>query len=129
VAQRSDRAYGAKCSVQSKSLRQPGANALKYEIQIVGSVDDGFTSAEISEEGSDSLVRVFELERGWYVECNQLERLRQPELLDAVLRAPDELLHFVNRKGGEPAPDTSRAEFSLWLMQRDDGKGFSAPST
>jgi hypothetical protein len=98
---------------------------LKYDIQIMGVVDDGFTSAEISEEGSDSLVRVFELERGWYVECDQLERLRDPELLDAVFRAREELLHYVNRKGGEPPPDTSRAGFSLWLMQRDDGKGFS----
>lgn len=98
---------------------------MKYEFQIMGIVDDGFASAEISEQGSDSLVRVFELERGWYVECDQLERLREPELLDAVLRARDELLHYVNRKGGEPPPDSTRAGLSLWLMQRDDGKGFS----
>jgi hypothetical protein len=100
----------AKCSGAVERLKTVEANALNYEIQIMGIVDDGFTSAEISEEGADSPGRVFDLEQGWYVECGQLERLRKPELLDAVLRARDELLHFVNRKGGEPPPDTSRTE-------------------
>lgn len=98
----------------------------KYEIEISGIVDDGFTSAEISAEEAGQVVRVFELASGWYVHTGSLERLREPDLLDAVLKARDELLHYVNRKGGDPPPDVSRAGFSLWLMQRDDGKGFSA---
>ena len=98
---------------------------MKYEFQVVGVVDDGFTSAEISEGGSSALVRVFELEGGWHVEADRLERLREPELMDAVLRARDELSHYVNRTGGDPPAGMSRAGFSLWLMQRDDGKGFS----
>jgi hypothetical protein len=98
---------------------------MSYEIQITGIPDDGFTSAEISGDGSGRVARVFELENGWYVETEKLERLREPDLLDAVLRARDELLHYVNRKGGEPPPGSSRAGFSLWLMQRDDAKGFS----
>ena len=38
-----------------------GGEELKYEFQVVGDVDDGFTSAEISEGGSIALVRVLRL--------------------------------------------------------------------
>ena len=98
----------------------------RYDIEISGVVDDGFTSAEISTKAAGQVARVFELASGWYVETGSLERLREPDLLDAVLKARDELLHYVNRKGGDPPPSVSRAEFSLWLMERDDGKGLSA---
>jgi hypothetical protein len=98
---------------------------VKYEFVICGVVDDGFTSAEISEPGAEPVARVFELENGWYVEIDRLERLREPALVDALLQARDKLLRYVNRKGGEPPEGASRAAFSLWLMQRDDGKGFS----
>ncbi len=101
---------------------------MKYEFMICGVVDDGFTSAEISEPDAEGVARVFESQNGWYVETDRLERLREPAFVEALLQARDELLHYVNRKGGEPPEGTSRAAFSLWLMQRDDGKGFSVGS-
>jgi hypothetical protein len=45
--------------------------------------------------------------------------------VQTILEAKNELLHYVNRKGAEFPEDNNRAEISLWLMQRDDGKGFS----
>ena len=63
---------------------------------------------------------MFELERGWYVEAERLESLRDPSLIDLVVKARDTLLHYPNRKGEVPPPDLSAAGFSFWLMQRDD---------
>jgi hypothetical protein len=52
--------------------------------------------------------------------------LQDPEFVQAVLDARDELVHYVNRKG--PVPEgLTRAGASLWLMQRDDGKGLTVP--
>ena len=72
--------------------------------------------------------RVFELEAGWYVHLQKPEDLLKPGCVQAVLAARERLLHYVNRKGGEFPEGTSRAAASLWLMQRDDGKGFTLPA-
>jgi len=100
---------------------------MKFDITIVGSPDDGFTSAEVLRETGDVAARVFELHSGWYVESGELELLRDPVFIDAILEARARLLHFVNRRGGSAPEGLTRAGMSLWLMQRDDGKGFSAP--
>jgi hypothetical protein len=98
-----------------------------FTFTIVGNPDDGFTSAEItSVESGDEVARVFELTSGWYIQTEAPEALRDPRLVEAVLAAQAELLHFVNRKGVEFPAGTSRAGASLILMERDDGKGFSA---
>ena len=98
---------------------------MAYRFEIAGIVDDGFTSAHINDESGNQVARVFELTNGWFVETNALERLQDPVLMHAVLAGRDELLHYVNRKGGVCPEGSSRAGISLWLMQRDDGKGFS----
>jgi hypothetical protein len=99
-----------------------------YEIIVMGRPDDGFTSAEIySADDRDAiLARVFELTSGWYFETTDLDDIKDGELVIAALAARDELMHYVNRKGAaEYPPDATQAAVSLWLMQRDDGKGFT----
>ncbi len=100
---------------------------MTYRSTICGVPDDGFTSAELGTESGDLVGRVFELDSGWYVECQDLDYLQEPQFLKAILEARDDLRHYVNRKG--PVPEgATRAAASLWLMQRDDGKGFTIPS-
>lgn len=96
-------------------------------IQVIGNPDDGFTSAEIyaSDNPENYIGRVFELSNGWYVQVDDLACLQGSDLVKTIIETKDELLHYVNRKGSEFQEDASRAEISLWLMQRDDGKGFS----
>lgn len=100
---------------------------MAYRLTTTGNPDDGFTAVEIEVDGA-YVGRVFELESGWYVHVQQPEDLLNPECVQAVLAAKERLLHYVNRKGGELPEDTSRAAASLWLMQRDDGKGFTLPT-
>ncbi len=101
---------------------------MAYSRTTVGNPDDGFTSTEL-EDGSGELAgRVFELEEGWYVECPNLDQLEDPEFVAAVLGAREELLHYVNRKGTHLPEGLTQAGASLWLMQRDDGKGFTMTS-
>lgn len=101
---------------------------MPYDLTTVGNPDDGFTSIEIEIDGQ-YVGRVFELESGWYVHVQKPEDLLNPECIQAVLAAKEGLLHYVNRKGGEFPEGTTRAAASLWLMQRDDGKGFTLPAT
>jgi hypothetical protein len=97
-----------------------------YKQTIVGNPDDGFTSAEIMDEAGNYVGRVFELNDGWYVHVDQPERLRDREVVEAVVAAKSELLHYVNRNGADFSEgEWTRAGASLWLMQRDDGKGFT----
>jgi hypothetical protein len=98
---------------------------VSYSFMVMGNPDDGFTSAELTVDGT-MIGRVFELADGWYVHLAEPERLRDAELVRLILEAKEELSHYVNRKGAsEFPPDWSRAAASLWLMQRDDGKGFT----
>ena len=99
---------------------------MSYEVVIAGIVDDGFTSAVINDQSGKQVARVFELSSGWFVETDALERLQDPVLMQAVLAGRNELLHYVNRKGGVFPEGSTRAGISLWLMERDDGEGFSA---
>ena len=98
-----------------------------FSIVIAGRPDDGFTSAEVyaDAEEQDLCCRVFELESGWYVELNAPEALRDASLVEAIIEAKATLLHYVNRKGGVFPEDATPAGISLWLMQRDDGEGFT----
>lgn len=98
-----------------------------HYVQFVGDPDDGFTSAEIYEAADARIYlgRIFQLDNGWYVQVEDFERLEDRKFVRSVLEARDELLHFVNRMGGEFPDDATRAAVSLWLMQRDDGKGFT----
>src|SRR5436305_431658 len=93
-------------------------------LTTTGNPDDGFTAVEIEIDG-EYVGRVFELASGWYVQFDEPERLRDAKCVEAVLAAKEHLLHYVNRKGGDFSEDASRAGVSLWLMQRDDGKGFT----
>ena len=96
---------------------------MSNSFMVMGNPDDAFTSAELVVNG-DIIGRVFELEDGWYVHVREPERLKDAELIRLILEAKEDLAHYVNRKGaGEFPPDWSRATASLWLMQRDDGKG------
>jgi hypothetical protein len=46
--------------------------------------------------------------------------------VEDIVAAKAELLHYVNRKGADFADgEWTAAGISLWLMQRDDGKGFT----
>ena len=97
-----------------------------YRHTIVGNPDDGFASAEIQDEAGAYLGRVFELEDGWYVHVAEPERLRDGEVVDAVIAAKSDLLHYVNRKGADFSEGNwTRFAVLLWLMQRDDRKGFT----
>lgn len=99
---------------------------MRYKHTIVGNPDDGFTSAEIEDEAGTYVGRVFELEDGWYVHVNQPEQLRDREVVEAIVAAKTELLHYVNRKGGDFSEgEWTRAGASLWLILRDDGKGYT----
>jgi hypothetical protein len=100
---------------------------MPYGLTTTGNPDDGFTAVEIEIDG-EYVGRVFELESGWYVHVQKPEDLQKSECVQAVLAAKERLLHYVNRKGGEFPEGTSRAAASLWLMQRDDGKGFTVPA-
>jgi hypothetical protein len=96
-------------------------------IQFVGNHDDGFTSAEIyaADNLKDYMGRVFELYDGWYIQVDDLACLQDSEFVQTILETKNELLHYVNRKGGDFPEGTTIAAISLWLMQRDDGKGFT----
>jgi hypothetical protein len=96
-------------------------------VQFIGNPDDGFTSAEIytADDLEDYMGRVFELSDGWYVQVDDLTTLNDSAFVKTILETKDELMHYINRKGAEFPEDVSRAAISLWLMQRDDGKGFS----
>lgn len=97
-----------------------------YKHTIVGNPDNGFTSAEIEDEAGTYVGRLLELEDGWYIHVAQPERLIDREVVEAVVAAKSELLHYVNRKGADFSErEWTRAGASLWLMQRDDGKGFT----
>ena len=99
---------------------------MSFTHTIIGNPDDGFTSAEIEDEAGNYLARVFELTDGWYIHLDEPERLRNSTLIDAVVAAKAELLHYVNRKGADFSQgEWTRGGASLWLMQRDDGKGFT----
>jgi hypothetical protein len=100
---------------------------MAYGLTTVGSSDDGFTSVEIELDG-EYVGRVYELESGWYVHLSTFEHLSDPEFITAVVAAKASLLHYVNRKGGDPTGAT-RAGMSLWLLQRDDGGGFTVSET
>lgn len=97
---------------------------MKYTFEVAGVPDDGFTSAEIL-AGDEMVARVYELESGWHIETRDLERLRDARVVDAMIAARNELLHYVNRKGTNRPEGLTVAGASLWLMQRDDGKGFT----
>ena len=99
---------------------------MSYGLTTVGNPDDGFTSVEIELNG-EYAGRVFELDSGWYINLPMIERLSEPECIEAVAAAKARLLHYVNRKGGTFPTDATRAGVSLWLMQRDDGGPFTMP--
>jgi len=98
---------------------------MTHNVTIVGNPDDGFTTAEISDGNGTYLGRVFELVDGWYVQLDEPERLRDGDLVETIVEARTALLHYVNRKGAQFPEEWTVAAISLWLMQRDDGKGFT----
>jgi len=102
----------------------PAGEAMPYSLATTGNPDDGFTAVEIEIDG-EYVGRVFELESGWYFHLQRPEDMLNPTCIQAVLAAKERLLHYVNRKGGDFREGMSRAAASLWLMQRDDGKGFT----
>ena len=96
---------------------------------IVGNPDDGFTSAEICDESDNYIGRLFELDDGFYVQVDQVEKLNDGKLLESLLLAKYTLQHYVNRKGADfSAEEWTREGISLYLMQRDDGEGFTVES-
>lgn len=96
---------------------------MAVEITITGGWADGFTAAELARDGR-ILGRVFELQTGWHVQLEELELLRDTAVVSAMLEGRDKLRHYVNRTGAGMPEGLSAAAASMWLMQRDDGKGF-----
>lgn len=96
----------------------------KYRYVVCGNPDDGFTSSEIY-KGEKYIGRIFELDDGWYININEFETLKDTKLIEFIKKVQEDLKHYVNRKGGELPKDMSVAGIALWLMQRDDKKGFS----
>jgi len=98
---------------------------MAIQLTVTGQPFDGFTAVEL-ERGEELIGRVFELVTGWNVELRELERLLEPEVIQAVLAAKQRLLVYVNRTGAGMPDGLSVAGASAWLMQRSDGKGLSA---
>lgn len=113
---------------RSRTSESIGGVAMAYNRTIAGNPDDGFTSAELEDASGEFAGRVFQLEAGWYIACPNLDRLEDPEFVAVVLGAREELLHYVNRRGTHLPEGLTPAGASLWLMQRDDGKGFTMAS-
>ena len=47
-------------------------------ITVSGSVDGGFTAAEVTAADGTPMARVFELDSGWYVQTEALDARREP---------------------------------------------------
>ena len=92
-----------------------------FRIQVVGVVDDGYTSAEVYY--GDALVAVvYELATGWKVDLIEAARgMDFGEFIKTLHRAQTLLGEFVNRRGENPPEGLTRAGFSLWLMEKADG--------
>ena len=88
---------------------------MPYRHTIIGAVDDGFTSAEIEDEAGAYMGRVFELNDGWYIHVQEIDRIRDQDLVDAIVAAKAELIHYVNRKGADfSSGEWTRAGVSLF---------------
>jgi len=102
-------------------------NCSTVEITITGSHLDGFTAAElwcITQDDRYSLGRVFEQEDGWHYDLlSSVAELgiSHDRFIMEIERAKEALRSYVNRKGANPPTDLSPAEFSLWLMMKEDG--------
>jgi hypothetical protein len=92
-----------------------------FQIQVVGVVDDGYTSAEVYYV--DKLVaKVYELPDGWKVDLFQAQRgMPLVELLNTLQSAQSRLLEYINRRGENQPESMTRAGMSLWLMEKSDG--------
>ena len=92
-----------------------------FQIQVVGVVDDGYTSAEVY-KGDTLVAVVYELPTGWQADLLQSPRgLDFGEFVEALHAAQARLLEYVNRRGENPPEGLTRAGLSLWLMEKADG--------
>jgi len=92
-----------------------------FRTQVIGAVDDGYTSAEVYWE--DTLVAaVYELPAGWKVDLYRSPRgLDLDAFLNALHAARTCLLQYVNRLGENPPEGLTRMGLSLWLLEKGDG--------
>ena len=102
-------------------------SCLRVEITITGSHLDGFTAAElwcITSDKEHFIGRVFEREDGWHYDLMSSVAelgISHDRFIMEVESAKEALRPYVNRKGTNPPTDLSAAEFSLWLMMKEDG--------
>ena len=87
-----------------------------FRFEVSGNVDDGFASIEIFDD-KKYLGRIFELSDGFYLQFDDLDLLKNDELIDFIKKAKAELKKYPNRKGENPPKDLSAAGFSAWLLE------------
>jgi hypothetical protein len=92
-----------------------------FTIEIISSVNDGCTSAEIY-FGEQLIAIVYERVEGWKVDlfvgpCG----LSLDEFVKALDAAKAHLEHYVNRRGESAPEGLTAAGLSLWLMEKTDG--------
>ena len=88
---------------------------------FLGNVDTGRTEAEITDDLGRLVAVLYEDETGWHCErtAEPMEDSRALEEFVETVKA--DLSHYVNRRGTNPPPGLSRAELSMWLMEKDEG--------
>lgn len=92
-----------------------------FLVQVVGMVDDGYTSAEVY-YGDDLVAVVYERPDGWKTDLFRSPRgIPLPELLTTLESAKARLSEYANRLGERPPDGMTRAGMSLWLLERTDG--------
>ena len=92
-----------------------------FQVQVIGVVDDGHTSAEVS-YGDELIAIVYERPNGWRADLFQSPRgIPLPELLAALQSAQTRLSEYVNRRGDNSPEGLTRAAMSLWLLEKADG--------
>lgn len=94
----------------------------QFQIQVCGDITRGHTIAEIA-SGQQPVASVFETSAGWQIEVYPADVPCLPldAFLTVVASAKERLGVYVNRRGQNPPEGLTRAGFSLWLMEKNDG--------
>lgn len=97
-----------------------------FAISILGNVQSACTEAEISspdKSGIDSVWAVVsDTKSGWHVTFIEAGFSLSLETVVSALKAAQEALkHYVNRRGENPPEGLTVADFSMWLMEKDEG--------
>src|SRR5215831_16280777 len=102
-------------------------NCAKVEITITGSHLDGFTAAVlwcITQDEEHFIGRVFEQDDGWHYDLlsgGSRVGISHDRFILEIERAKEALRPYLNRRGTNPPTELSAAEFSMWLMMKEEG--------